>query len=1039
MASAATPASTTPSATQAPPPQRAWQVEVDASTNLAVAVGPLTGQLAVTVQGGLWLVPPKGGQARPAVPPGFECMETCRPSWSPDELWLAFQTNQDGHYHLWRTAIPDGEPEPLTSGPQDDRDPSVSPDGQRIAFVSDRTGRYQVWVHDLRDDTFSQWSSEPGETAMPNWHPSGDAIAYVLDEHSVRVATADGSLTAFQDPDRRLFGPSFSPDGKRLSCVAIDDMTSALVVVDDGTGTRASHAEDVSPVAADWVSDTELVYGADGRVRRRCLEAGTVTDIPVAMQITGRSSDLKGDVDLFATPNGPVRGIVDPVQSPDGARVAFHALGSVWVGDLEGRPQALPGAPAHQDHPAWFPDGRLLVYSSDRAGSRDLWQFDTKSGEQLRLTSLEGAQMAPTVSPDGDRIAFQDHENKTFVLDTVNNSVRQVLPALMNPGRPSWTPAGRRLSLFAHVPASRSYREGESQLLLVDVETGVTQYASFAEHGALSGRSSGGPAWSPDGRLLAIVLDGQLHVVPVSPDGDVSGPPRRLTDHTADYPSWAPDSRTVLYVHHGEFRRVAAEDDAVDYAAVGRVGLELPRMEVTPPERRELHVGALWDGLAEGSVRDVRIVVEAGRIVSVEPGVPPSEANALPEGTRLTAIPGLVDMHHHLLDVTAYGRRLGLLNLAYGVTTIRTAGDAAYVSAATQETWASGAQLGPRYVPTGELLDGVRCVWALTRPVRDEEQLVREIERHHALGMRFVKIYNRLPPRWHSRVVQEAHGRGMRVTSHHLYPGVLHGQDGLEHLVVPTNRIHTLASRLGHTQDDVVDMITKSGLNLTPTIFDSSVLHFDDPSLVEDERLRTLLPEWAYQLLLKKASSIASVEPAAARQRLQRLVATIRRVLDRGGHVTTGTDVPLDDVGLAVHLNLRALVRGGVDPVVALRTATVNAAAALGSAHEIGAIRAGYLADIVFVQGDPTTRVEDAANVHAVMRGGRLYRRAELFEALSGPATADGTPVFRGLSFGSVPNQDSHWWHSQDTWNFGSPKQGQRPVPMVGPGHGACC
>jgi hypothetical protein len=396
-------------------------------------------------------------------------------------------------------------------------------------------------------------------------------------------------------------------------------------------------------------------------------------------------------------------------------------------------------------------------------------------------------------------------------------------------------------------------------------------------------------------------------------------------------------------------------------------------------------------------------------------------------------------MHTHvgLLEST-YGRKVGLLNLAYGITTVRSAGDPANLAAALYETYANAARLGPRYVPTGDLLDGIRC--HETRPISDERQLLREIERQHALGMRYVKVYNRLPTRWHALVVQEAHRRGMRVMSHHLYPGVLAGQDSLEHLVVSTNRIQTMASKMGNSQHDVIDLVSRSGLTLTPTLFDSSALHFDDPALADDERLRKLMPEWAYRQLRDKASAISSAEPVAARQRLDRLVASIRLMLQAGGRVTTGTDIPLDDIGLALHLNLRALVRGGIRPVAALRTATTDAATAMGCAHEIGSIRPGQLADLVFVHGDPTTRIEAASDVQALMLGGRLHRRADLLAELPGTTAEDAAPAYKDLTFDALHHEiGEHWWHDPHTWNSGTPKLLQEaPEPAKGQGGGCC-
>jgi len=95
-----------------------------------------------------------------------------------------------------------------------------------------------------------------------------------------------------------------------------------------------------------------------------------------------------------------------------------------------------------------------------------------------------------------------------------------------------------------------------------------------------------------------------------------------------------------------------------------------------------------------------------------------------------------------------------------------------------------------------------------------------------------------------------------------------------------------------------------------------------------------------------------------------------------------GTDSPIFPYGLALIIELQNYVDAGLSPAAALRTATTNAAQAMGAIAEVGRIEAGMLADLVIVDGDPLTRITDLINVQGVILNGR-YR--SLDQLLQGP------------------------------------------------------
>ena len=85
------------------------------------------------------------------------------------------------------------------------------------------------------------------------------------------------------------------------------------------------------------------------------------------------------------------------------------------------------------------------------------------------------------------------------------------------------------------------------------------------------------------------------------------------------------------------------------------------------------------------------------------------------------------------------------------------------------------------------------------------------------------------------------------------------------------------------------------------------------------------------------------------------------------------------DIGVFAHGNgareLELLVDYGMTPVQTLRAATVVAAKALHMEEKIGAVKAGLLADLIAVEGDPTKDIKALRKVKLVMKGGSLYKQ----------------------------------------------------------------
>jgi Tol biopolymer transport system component len=1005
---------TAPSNGNAQPRETERFVTVAEGTNIAAAAAPDGKTVAFDLYGVLWLVGIEGGVARRLTD---DITDIAQPDWSPDGRTLVFQSYRDGNFHLWSIGADGQRLTQLTRGPHDCREPRFSPDGRRIAFSSDRSGRYAVHILELASGEIGVLPDSTSQEAEPAWSPDGTQLAVVGDKTRLEIADLQGkrrvahSIAASTDLMRpaEIRGPSWAPDGRSLLYTVLANGTSTLV----HAGQALVENEDVFPFRVTWLSAREFIYTSNGKIRRRSLDSATASAIDFSVTVpVVTPSYRKQRRDFSSNTATRVKGIGSPVLSPDGRHVAFRALNDLWTMKIGAKPAPLLRDRFYKCDPAWSPDASRLAYSSDRGGKLDIWLRDLHTGEDVQLTRFSKAAVSAAWSPDGTLIAFLDQTGSLHTVAVATGAVRKVFDALWQPGRPTWSPDGRYIAMAAFKPYSARYREGLSEILVIDRTTGHATYTPALPNLSLSTRGDDGPVWSPDGKSMAFVVGSVLWVAPVASDGRFTGPARAITDEVTDAPSWNGDSKSLLYLCNGRLRLVSATG-----GTPRDVPLELNWTRAQSTRRTVIRVGRLWDGFGPEYRRNVDVIIEGNRIADIVPSAsrPPSGTNAtFIDASGQTLIPGLIDMHtHRQMQGYCYGDRQGRLWLAMGITTTRSPGAPAYHMVEDREAIDAGLRIGPRHYGTGEAIDGSRIFYNFMRPVTDERQLELELQRAEALSYDMIKTYVRMSPERQRQVIDWAHARGMHVSSHYHFPSLRFGGDCMEHLGA-TNRLgysRTL-SALGAGYQDVTALFAQSQAGRTPTLFTSGVLLADDRSLVDDRRVKTLYPSWEYARLLERAKQMAAGDRAPILAQLQRNVAQVRDMLRGGGRVLCGTDAPIDFVAVSLHLNLRAMVKYGLTPYEALLTATRFPGEFLD--ESLGIVAPGALADLLLVEGDPLAHIESAAAVQQVVKNGELFTVDELIGpfATSPNATTD---VEQSLAFSAhASSAPQYWWHARD-------------------------
>ena len=964
-------------ATQVPSSSQQISLTLREGTNMAAALSPDGRTLVIDLQGSLWTLPAAGGAARRITD---EYLDARQPAWAPDGQRIAFQGYADGVWHVYVIDADGSGVRPLTSGPFDDREPSWSRDGTRIAFSSDRSGNYDVWDLAVTSGVIRQLTRNPANDYAPAYSPVDQRIAFVSEREDRRglwgIDASSGAEASIAAVPGALSAPSWSPDGARVIYNVIAANRSNLVL----DGKEVTRDEDVFPFRAQWTSASEFIYTADGRIKKRTVGGGSPSAIDFAAAIAFTRTPYQPRARDFDSRSAkPVQGITGPVISPDGTQIAFCALGDLWLMPIgpstalgtSGEARRLTNDRFVEMDPTWSPDGSSIAFSSDRDGTMDLWVRDIAGGTD-RKAAAEARKAS--WSQRGNEIAYINRDGAL----AITGRAAPVHGRTFETGRPTWAPEGW-IAVTTLLPYSSRFREGTNQLLLVSTTGGAPRPLTPVPHHSIGTRSNDGPVWSRDGSKMAFVMDGTMHVLPTTPTGEATGPPRRVSSELAYSPSWTADSRKLLYQAPNGLKLV----DVTDNNRTIDVPVNLTWQPAIPQGRIVVHAGRLFDGKAATLRADVDVVIRDNRIEQITGHRADLHAGRVIDAGSDVVMPGLIEMHAHLS--TEFGEALGRVWLAYGITSVRNPASDAYEALEHKESIASGVRRGPRVFSTGGPIDGSRIYYAGGVPLAGVGQVPQELQKATQLGYDLIKTYVRLDDRLQKQVIDFAHANGLPVTSHEIYPAVASGADGVEHIRGTSRRGYSpKVSALNRSYQDVVDLLTASKMTVTPTIgitagaFPLALAR--DPSRLDDVRFRTLFPPSIVEGMQRQAKSIPPAQFESMAATVRPLGELVRKVVKGGGVVVAGTDSPIFPYALLYHTELEIFQQSGLTPFEVLQTATIRAAEALGEGANLGSIEPGKLADLAIVSDDPLADIKNARKVKAVIKNGEVHTVEELLK-----------------------------------------------------------
>lgn len=407
-------------------------------------------------------------------------------------------------------------------------------------------------------------------------------------------------------------------------------------------------------------------------------------------------------------------------------------------------------------------------------------------------------------------------------------------------------------------------------------------------------------------------------------------------------------------------------------------------------------------------LHDHTVLVRNGRIERVGPSAylfAPEDTTRI-DGSGCTLLPGLCDMHVHLLpsridaadgvpdeatawlQAEAYLKRL----LDAGLTTVRNMAGTPW-HLLVRDAVNTGRIAGPRIVTSGPILEtrftfpALAVFGQLVTTVDEGRAAVREQAR---AGYDFIKVYNDLDAEIYDAIVATARELGLPVAGHVPFGKGLFGalaarQDSIEHfrsydfaldLRKPTGKerfvgwLHTSPARMR----ELAERTAEAGSWNVPTLVIEEALARSAMGKTETEPwIESLTPLGDLTSVFTPAALTAIAEGLPMRQQLL-------AEMDRSGaRLLAGSDCPGCGLipGRSLHRELQLMVDAGLSPLRALSAATANAAEYLGLGGQQGQIVEGQRADLLLICGDLSSDLTTLSNVRGVATAGRWHAPKE--------------------------------------------------------------
>ncbi|TDH26928.1 hypothetical protein EXU57_08980 [Segetibacter sp. 3557_3] len=338
-------------------------------------------------------------------------------------------------------------------------------------------------------------------------------------------------------------------------------------------------------------------------------------------------------------------------------------------------------------------------------------------------------------------------------------------------------------------------------------------------------------------------------------------------------------------------------------------------------------------------------------------------------------LPGLWDMHVHLELATKESLPLFI---AYGVTGVRDMGANSFDSI---KQWRNeieqGTQTGPHIIASGPIIDGPFFTNELRVTVNTPSEARNAVDSLVGLGVDFIKVHQQISKDAYLALADQAAKRKISFVGHK--PAALStqelikaGQSSIEHLLSTPD-----------LNDTTIALLQDANVYFTPNLLIiDKIARYNDSSLRNDKRLNHLstILKQHWQKQTEAWGDNVSSTIAYMQSLLPVMLQRTSTLQSAGVLLLAGTDIgiPYAYPGSSLHEELEILVQGGLTPLQALQTATINPARFFKKENEMGSIKKGKRADLVLLNANPLENITNTTNINMVFSNGKVFDRTSL-------------------------------------------------------------
>ncbi len=489
------------------------------------AISPDGTTIAFSYRGDLYTVPVNGGKATQLT---THPAHDTQPVWSPDSKKIAFASNRNGNFDVFVMDKEGGTPAQVTSHSANEY-PQVFADNETILYSAAIQQDYkdiqfpsslfpQVYKVNIKGGRPELFSSLAMESISIN--KDGDLYLYQnikgyedpwRKHHESSIArdiwlysASDSQYikqTTFRGENRN---PVFTPDGNAFYYLTEEKGSFNLFKKElNSAQARQITTHTTHPVRfLSMATSGLLCYGYDGEIYT-VKEGATPQKVSVSIVGDKTENDL---VHRLMT-----NGATGLAVSPNGKEVAFIVRGDVYVTSVEFETtRQITNTPQQERNLEFSPDGRSLVYSSEREGTWGIYQSSLVRAEDKYFTYAQEIKEEPLVvsgttsfqpsySPDGKKLAFLEERTTLRIMDLTTKKVHTVLDGKYNYSYSdgdqyyTWSPDSKWL--LAKFIDTGGWNN--TDIALVNAE-GYNDFINLTE----SGYSDGNVKWVLDGKAM---------------------------------------------------------------------------------------------------------------------------------------------------------------------------------------------------------------------------------------------------------------------------------------------------------------------------------------------------------------------------------------------------------------------------------------------------------------------------------------------------------------------------------------------------------